>query len=316
MRFHALLPVRDEADIIAQCLIHLLSWADAVYVFDTGSVDDSWEIVQDFAAQDRRIIPLRKDPVFFSENRLRGWMFNQARSAMREGDWFLRVDADEFHHVTPQEFVRTEVRKCETIVFHQYYEFKLTESEVKAWETGRETLADRSRPIEERRRWFVPNRYWEPRLCRYRSTMQWPTTVSFPYNAGFVASARLPIRHYPHRDPAQLDRRCRLRAVMLADEQNRAHWSRPELHHWTQREWRALITRDDDPELLRWEPNTPLPRFHFTNHLAKPHIRLAQYLTHKALLPFLDSRRPKWAEGAYPQPIPAERVQLLADELR
>lgn len=315
MKFHAMLPVRDEADIVGQCLEHLLAWADAIYVFDTGSVDNSWEIVHDFAGRDRRVIPLRKDPVFFSENRLRGWMFHQARSAMRDGDWFLRVDADEFHHVPPPEFVKTQMRRHETIAWHQYYDFKLTRAEVEAWEAGRETVADRCRPIEQRRRRFIPSRYSEPRLCKYRSTMQWPTAVSFPYNAGFVARERLPIRHYPHRDPAQLDRRCRLRAIMMADAQNRAHWSKPELHHWAQSEWRTFIVDEADPDLLCWQPGAELPRFHFENHLAKPHIRLAQYLTHRTLLPFLDRRRPTWGDDAYPQPIGPEHVKLLADEL-
>ena len=41
-RFVVLLPLRDEADIIGQCLRHLLEWAGAIYVFDTGSVDETW----------------------------------------------------------------------------------------------------------------------------------------------------------------------------------------------------------------------------------------------------------------------------------
>src|SRR5437762_68452 len=48
--FHALLPVRDEGDIIRQCLEHLLVWADSVYIFDTGSVDDTWEIAREIAS--------------------------------------------------------------------------------------------------------------------------------------------------------------------------------------------------------------------------------------------------------------------------
>src|SRR5678815_3920670 len=187
MRFHGLFAVRDEADIVAQSLRHLLTWADAVYVFDTGSFDETWEIVLQFAAHDERVIPLMKDAVFFSEKRLRGWMFHQARRRMREGDWFVRVDADEFHHVAPPEFVRTRMRGYETIAYHQYYDFRLTSEEVHEWETGKETLADRARPIEERRRWFTVSKYSEPRLCRYRESMQWRETVSFPYNAGYVA---------------------------------------------------------------------------------------------------------------------------------
>ena len=212
MKFHAMMPVRDEADIVAQSLAHLLTWADAVYVFDTGSVDETWDIVQDFAAREPRIVPLRKDAVYFSDHQVRSWIFHQVRRQMRDGDWFLRVDADEFYHVTPPDFVKNRLRKHETIAWHQYYDFRLTETDVARWESGRETVADRQQPIEKRRRWFTRSIYSEPRLCRYRTSMRWPPTASFPYNAGFVARERLPIRHYPHRDPLQLDRRCRLRA--------------------------------------------------------------------------------------------------------
>jgi glycosyltransferase involved in cell wall biosynthesis len=315
MKFHVLLPVRDEADIIGQCLRHLLTWADAVYIFDTGSLDETWEIVQDFAARDKRVMPLKKDPVYFSDTRLRGWLFHQARKLMRNGDWFLRVDADEFHHISPPEFVRTRMRPHETIAYHQYYDFRLLASEVADWEAGKETLADRQRPIEERRRWFTPSVYSEPRLCRYRETMQWPPTVSFPFNAGFLARERLPIRHYPHRDPAQLERRCRLRAIMMADKENRSNWSRPELHHWAEEEWRKLITPDNTEGLKYWTPGTDLPEFHFTNHLAKPHKRVAQRLAHAFCLPVLDRLRPHWPEETHPQKISAEIVKLLDQQL-
>lgn len=315
MRFHALLPVRDEADILGQSLAHLLAWADAIYVFDTGSVDESWEIVQDFAARDERVIPLKKEPVYFSEQRVRGWIFNQARASMNDGDWFLRVDADEFHHVAPPEFVRTQLRSRETIAYHQYYDFKLTESEARAWEAGRENLVDRGTPIENRRRWFMPSLDSEPRLCRYRSSMQWPPTVSFPFNAGFVARARLPIRHYPHRDPVQLERRCRLRAVMMADAENRSNWRGVKHHHWSQEDWHDFITPDDQPGLQRWEEGTDLPRLQYTNHLAKPHVRALQLLAHQMLLPALDATRQGWPEGVAPQPIPERIGKALETKL-
>src|SRR5262245_6191047 len=140
MRFHVLLAVRDEADIIGQCLRRQLTWADAIYVFDTGSLDETWEIVLQFASKDERVIPLAKDAVFFSEKRLRGWMFHQARLRMRDGDWFVRADADEFHHISPPEFVRTRMRPHETVAYHQYYDFHLTVQEVQDWEHRRETL--------------------------------------------------------------------------------------------------------------------------------------------------------------------------------
>jgi len=316
MSFYALLPVRDEADIIGQCLDHLLKWADKIFVFDTGSIDETWEIVNSFAAKDNRIKTVQKEPVFFSETRLRGYLFHIARQEMRDGDWFIRVDADEFHHIPPPEFVKTRMRRHETVAYHQYYDFRLTETEVKAWEVGAETLADRQQPIEERRRWFIPSSYSEPRLCRYRQNMQWPPTVSFPYNAGFVARERLPIRHYPHRDVVQLRRRCRLRAVMMADHENRANWSKPELHHWAEGDSRNFITPDDLPELLYWERGTALPEFNFTNHLAKTHVRVIQRIVHATCLSMLDRIRPGWPDAAYPQRIPENVLELLQQELR
>lgn len=314
-QFVCILPVRDEADIISQCLRHALQWSDAIYVFDTGSVDNTWEIVQEIASREKRVIPLRKDPVYFSETKLRGWMFHQARQRLRAGDWFLRVDADEFHHISPPEFVKTRLRPHETIVYHQYYNFALRASEVLDWETGKETLEDRLRPIEQRRQWYQVSVYAEPRLCRYRDTMQWPATVSFPYNAGYVAVERLPIRHYPHRDPVQLERRCRLRSVMMADKENRANWL-IDYHYWQDREWRNFVTPDDLSDLRNWTPGTPFPEVCQTNHLAKPKVRLAQRLTHAFLLSLLDRRRARWSENDYPQRITPEVTELLSRELK
>ena len=327
-RFHALLPVRDEADIIGQSLRHMMTWADAVYVFDTGSVDDTWEIVQDFAARDKRVVPLKKDAVFFSDTLVRGWIFHQARKHMREGDWFLRVDADEFHHIPPPEFVKTQLNKHETIVWHQYYDFRLTASEVRAWETGHETLADRTRPIEERRQWFTPSDYSEPRLCRYRQTMKWPVNRSQPYNAGYLASERLPIRHYPHRDPEQLRRRSRLRAYMIGiggiqlfTGYTKGDFSRLSIllnnpaEDRLSDEWRKFITPDDFPGLHHWQPGDELPRFRFTSHLRPPHVRAVQKFVHAFCLPVLDRTRARWNETAYPPRISDEMVEVLEREL-
>jgi glycosyltransferase involved in cell wall biosynthesis len=314
-KFICILPVRDEADVIDQCLRHALKWADAIYVFDTGSVDNTWEIIQDFSARDKRVVPIRKDPVYFSETRLRGYMFHVARQCMRDGDWFLRVDADEFHHVAPPEFVKTRLQKHETVVYHQYYDFRLLRSEVDAWNRGGETPADRQLPIENRRRHYTVSVYAEPRLCRYRGTMQWPETVSFPFNAGFVARERLHIRHYPHRDPAQLVRRCRLRAIMMADSKNRKNWDGIDYHYWEEPEWRKFIMPDELPELKHWKPGTQLPLVRQSNHLRPPHIRTVQRLVHAFCLPMLDRKRAAWSDDSCPQPIPPQIARSLALEL-
>jgi glycosyltransferase involved in cell wall biosynthesis len=299
MKFHCILPVRDEADIIGQCLENLLLWADAIYVYDTGSVDGTWEIIQEVAAQDQRVLLLGREDVYFNDTLVRGWMFEQARKNMRDGDWFLRVDADEFHHVPPPEFVKTRLRRNESIVYHQYYDFALRESEVVNW-----SPEERSLPIAERRRWYRPSVYAEPRLCRYRESMRWPSHVSFPYNAGYLAIERLPIRHYPHRDPEQLASRCKLRAEMMADVVNRSNWAQPENHHWVEHEWRRFVQPDEVPGLLYWEPSSSLPEVKQVNHLSGSLKRTAQRLFYRSgLVVLLDHFREGWVAGTRPRRI-------------
>lgn len=304
MKFHCLLPVREEADVIAQSLNQILTWADSVFVFDTGSVDDTWGIVEEFAAKDSRVRPVRKDSVYFNDTTVRAWLFNEARKFMKEGDWFLRVDADEFHHISPPEFVKNYMRRHETIAYHQYYNFHLLKSEVDGWYCGEETLQDRGRPIAERRRYYTVCAYAEPRLCRYRSTMQWAPSSAFPFNAGYVAVERLPIRHYPHRDPVQLERRCRLRALMMADERNRSVWTNAASHHWTQQNWREFIMPDNAEGLKYWQPGVELPLVHLTNHLKGECVRLSQRFVHAFCLPLFDRVRPEFPPNTKLQPIP------------
>ena len=102
---------------------------------------------------------------------------------------------------------------------------------------------------------------------------------------------------------------------MMADKENRSNWSKPELHHWAEREWRKFITPDNLPEMRHWDKGTLLPDFHFRSHLARPHIRAVQRIVHAGLLPFLDPRRPKWPADAYPQRIPDDVVRRLFEEL-
>lgn len=316
-KFIALLPVRDEGDIIRECLTHALGWADRIFVYDTGSLDDTYDIVQDMAKVDDRIRPIGSEPVYYNENRVRGLLFDAARSDLRDGDWFLRIDADEFHHVRPQDFVSSEVRPGEGVVYHQYYDFQLTRTEAKALETDDSIDAERARPIAERRRAYTVSVYAEPRMCRYRSSMRWPVEVSFPYNAGLVARERLPIRHYPHRDPLQLERRCKLRAIMMADRENRTNWSRPDAHHWSVEEWQSFVVEDDATRLQRWEPNTELPEIRQTNHLATGRRRLAQRALYALSVPrALDMTRNAWSDDARPLTISPETQGVLARELR
>ena len=155
-------------------------------------------------------------------------------------------------------------------------------------------------------------------MFRYRHSMRWPHNASFPFNAGFVSGQRIPIRHYPHRDPRQMEMRFRLRTAMM---KLKAHAG----GHWNLEDWRQelvdsagisasgrtkvglnILNSIDTGPLLYWKPGTPLPEQPLHNHLPSPLTRLQQRLVHPLLLPILDRRRPAYDSSYQPVPIPPE----------
>jgi glycosyltransferase involved in cell wall biosynthesis len=302
MAFFCILPVRDEGDIIEQSLNHLLTWADRIFILDTGSLDNTWEKIQEIALRDKRITLLGSNPVVFTNSITRGYMFEEARKEMSHGDWLVRVDADEFYHLPPPQFVKERMSRHETLAFRHYYDFVLTHQEVRNWENGQENLADRNRPIEDRRRWYFMHPYTEPRLCRYRENMKWPKNASFPKYAGYAARERIPIRHYSQRDPLQLNRRCRLRVAMniYRDEKNIS---------WESENWKNVLPPENDPILKYWVPGTDLPDYFNLSHLKPPHIRALQFAAHSMMLPILDRLGESFSQGLKPDPL-SEAVQL------
>jgi hypothetical protein len=320
MRFHGLMVIRDEDDILPQCLAHLLKWIDAIYILDLGSKDSTWQIVQEAAARDRRIIPWKSEPYRFDES-LRGYVFDAFRSQFEDGDWILRLDADEFYEMTPREFVSRRMHPHESCVCLAWYYFRLTSREVEDYEAGKMALMeDRCRPIEDRRRFYKIPEYAEPRMFRYRASMKWPASRSFPFNAGYMAQERIPIRHYPHRDPEQMKKRYRLRATMMELQASAGP-------HWRLADWRKEVLQVDGSnfreqtgaseglsaaeghtagELHYWQPGTALPPIgNDIQHRSSLSRRAVQRVIHPHLVRWMDSFREAWSP-IQPQRLSAE----------
>lgn len=326
MRFHGMMLVRDEEDVIAQCLDHLLTWIDTLHIYDLGSTDSTWEIIQDFARRDKRIVPVVRQPTVYTDN-LRCYLFHRAREKFDAGDWCMKIDADEFYHVPPPQFARERLGPLDSAVHLQWYFFRMTTAEARAYETGEvDTEQDRKRSITDRRRFYKISTYAEPRMFKYRRTHRWPETISFPYNAGYVARERMPIRHYPHRDPAQLQRRYRLRASMMKLNAEAGG-------HWKLSDWRQDLVDEkgfsasqktgagladnagvDTDGLLYWEPGTELVERPDYSHVQDRKKRLLQRVIHPLLVPLLDSRRPHYSPAWHPVHIDEETNERIGRE--
>ncbi|TVS08084.1 MAG: glycosyltransferase [Phycisphaerales bacterium] len=307
VRFHAIMLVRDEADVLSEAIKGVLGWADSLWVLDNGSIDGSWEIVQEAAGSDPRVRAWGRVNAVFSDA-LRAAVFHDARTTFGPGDWIARVDADEVFHEQPSEFVRR-LGRSESFVCGLLHEFVLLRGEAEAIGRGEEDL---SLPISERRRWWTPNHYPEPRLFRYRRSMRWPGTRGHPWLAGVMATERIQIRHYRWRTPEQARRRWALReAVRGSMPFGGAHWSIDN--------WRAegLRTRRD-PGVSFWRPGTALAPFVSPSPVTAPVRRFGKAaLARCGVQSMVDRVLPGYAPADL-RPEPAEiaerYLELLSDD--
>ena len=308
MRFHAIMLVRDEADVLPDAIAGIMGWADALWVLDNGSIDGSWEIVRQAASSDSRIQAWGQTRAVFSDA-LRAAVFHDARASFGHGDWIARVDADEFFHTPPPEFVRDRVGRRESFVCGLLHEFVLLKREAAAIERGEE---ERLLSISERRRWWTPNQFPEPRLFRYRRSMKWPGTRGHPWLAGVMARERIQIRHYRWRTPEQARRRWALReAVRPSMPFGGAHWSIDD--------WRAegLRTRSD-PGVSFWKPGTALEPFASPSPVNAPLRRLGKAaLARCGVQSIVDKVLPGYAPTdlrSEPPEIAERYMELLREE--
>jgi glycosyltransferase involved in cell wall biosynthesis len=288
--------VRDEADVIGECLAHLLSWCDSLSIYDTGSTDGTWDIIQDAAARDRRLIPVASEPVIV-EGDTRGYLFSRVRERFRPGDWIARVDADEFYHESPRDWIPAHVASHEGRVFAQIYEFVLTRSDYAAFEAGVPCPAnDESRPVQERVTKYIIQSDVEPRFFRFRRGMQWGPGQPNPWNPGLPAVRRIPVRHYRWRSFRQLKQRCALRQAMAAISYHGSHWGIG---------WRDWLVDDNDPWLKSWRPGEVLPAWNDVNHLNVGWTRRVQEWVYRGRLAGIaDVLRPAWPASRQPRPLP------------
>jgi len=159
-------------------------------------------------------------------------------------------------------------------------------------------------------------------MFRYRSSMKWPASRTIPFNAGCPARERIPIRHYPHRDPEQMRKRYRLRSAMMKLNAGAGpHWK---LEQWQKdvieidamsgsaherthaSEGLAAAAGHTAGELHFWKPGTELPPIGAAGHLPS----WPKYTVQRHMLPrlvhWMDSRRPAWPPSLEPVIVPAE----------
>ncbi len=207
-RIHAICLVKNEDDVIAQALQFASKFCHKIYVFDTGSTDNSWAEIQRVAND--VIVPFRHENIVKFDFGLRGQVFNAVRDTFEIGDWLYVLDADEFLAEPPDKAIRiAEAQGAQQINTNQY-NFHFTEIDWQQYQAG---LDSRDRPIFERRHYYCFTNI-EQRLFRIEEDTTWPEYTDASNPTGYLrpkaskklkkCTYRIPNCHYQYRDPEQI----------------------------------------------------------------------------------------------------------------
>ncbi|MCK9494988.1 MAG: glycosyltransferase family 2 protein [Dehalococcoidia bacterium] len=241
MRIHGIMLVKDEVDVIGETLEAAVAWCDAIYVFDNGSRDGTWEQVQAFARRSDRVIPYRQAGTPFSQS-LRGEVFRYYRDRARPGDWWCILDGDEFYVDDPRVFLSAVPSRFGE-VWSASYQYYFTDDDLRRYEVAPEAFL--STPVTERLRYYL-NNWSESRFMRHHTGLVWPRDrdghpgYRRPLGLGATFPRRIRLKHYQYRSPEQMQRRLDSRMAITTS-----------YRHEHQPDWLAhLLGREVPPEVL------------------------------------------------------------------
>lgn len=209
MKIYSISVIKNEEDVIAYSLEQASKWSDKIFVLDNGSSDRTWEIVQQLAKTNDKIIPWKQLSVPFYEG-LRGEVYNEFKHLSEEGDWWcFRLDADEFYVDNPVDFLKN-IPEGYHYVCKDSIEYYLTHDDL--------ANIDFSKDFRHRIddiRYYHPQSYREARFFRFRRRLEWDTQLPFPKHMGIVYPKLIRCKHYQYRSPEQIQNRLDIRQMAI-----------------------------------------------------------------------------------------------------
>lgn len=206
MKIRAICVMKNEADIIQQTLTDALRWCDEIFVLDNGSEDDGLERVQSMSAVDSRIVLSGRDLRPFHDG-IRAQIYSAHSRAATQGDWWCRLDADEFYVDDPRDLLAATPATYYS-VWSASMSYYFTDVDAARYEADPAQYDD-DVPVEEKCRYYL-NHWSEPRFFRHVPGQRWhaedggyPTAVW----ARPASPQRIRLKHFAYRSPAQIQKR-------------------------------------------------------------------------------------------------------------
>jgi len=217
MKIHGMCLIKNEADIIKQTLTAALEWCDYIYVLDNASTDNTWEYIKELAKHHQQIVPFKQDGEPYYRD-LVGEIFNHYCSNATDGDWWCRLDADEFYIDDPRIFL-AKIPDEFGMVYSASFEYYFTDKDLERYQQDPSLYGD-DIPITEKCRYYI-NNWSEPRFMKFSQGINWqkgdggwPAEAwNFP-----VYPVRIWLKHYQYRSPQQIQKRIETRRKVIINK--------------------------------------------------------------------------------------------------
>lgn len=203
MKIHSLLLVRNEKDIIKHCLINAVTWSDNIYVFDNGSTDGTWEIINELEKKYEQIKIYKQENCLY-HNGLRGEIFNYYKEKSKYGDWWCKLDADEIYVDNPKNIL-TKISKRYNSVWSSSFQYYFTDNDLEIYKKDKNHYSDEI-PLDKRYKYYK-NNWSEMRFVKHTRNMKWGENDPWPVKIYPVYTKRIKLKHYQFRSPEQIQKR-------------------------------------------------------------------------------------------------------------
>jgi hypothetical protein len=225
---HAICVVKNEADIIETTLRKAAEWCDHIFVYDNGSVDGTWEIVNSLSRELSQVRPFKQDARRFTDT-IRLEPYRRMKRCARRGDWWCRLDADEIYIDNPAEFL-AQVPAENEVVWSASFQYYFTDLDLERFERDPSAHGD-AVALEERCRYYK-NNWSEARFFRHRRLWGWNEFSAGRF--GRPHRRRIRLKHYQYRSPRQIQQRLSTRSLAIAagvfPHESRRNWAESLLH--------------------------------------------------------------------------------------
>lgn len=198
--------VKDEDDIIGDVLLDASKWADRIYIVDNGSSDNTVEVIQSVVARTTNVEFLGVDNEPYTHGSF-GKIFNRVSHISKPGDWWGRLDADEFYIDDPREFLSALPVSVDH-VWSASCQFYMTDIDYLHYKNDPEVFLDT--PLDQRFRYYS-NNWSETRFAKHTSYFDWPVTTGWPDYMVACSNKRIRLRTYQYRTPEQIVKRLLIR---------------------------------------------------------------------------------------------------------